>query len=112
MSEIQKLQDALQPGDRIVTTAGLHATVVSVSEELVTLETAPGIVTTWEKMSVVRVVSPGAQPAQEATEVSAQPDAGFPEHFPRAEQQDWDSHPENISDHDDDNRSGGHPENR
>ena len=126
MAEIQKLQDALQPGDRVVTTAGLHAIVISVSEELVDLEIAPGVVTSWEKMSVVRVVAPaaGSTPAVDQTSDPADnitnttnpafdqgtwnPDLGHND-GPRTHPQ---SHPENFGDNDGDDRPSGAPETR
>lgn len=46
------LQDSLTVGDRIVTTAGLHATVAALADETVELEIAPGIVTTWARQVV------------------------------------------------------------
>lgn len=102
MAEIQSLQDALQPGDKVVTTAGLHATVMSVSEELVTLEIAPGLVTTWEKLAVVRVVA-------HAGEVYGTPG---PIETPDSFSQYPDTHPENDPRPEDEDRSQGHPENR
>lgn len=114
MAEIQSLQDALQPGDRIVTTAGLHADVISLDGDLVELEIAPGIVTTWEKMSVVRVVSQGGQiPADTPIEADTDLDSSdFDQNFPNENNQYSDFHPENHPDADDQDRSHGHPENR
>lgn len=63
MQETTKLQDNLRVGDRIVTTAGLHASVHAIDGELVDLEIAPGVVTTFEKIAVVRKLS--AENAQE-----------------------------------------------
>lgn len=113
MAEIQKLQDALQPGDRVVTTAGLHAIVVSVSEDLVDLEIAPGVVTSWEKMSVVRVVAPaaGSAPAVDTAENPTNPTN------PAFGQGAWNpdlgqNHPENFGDVDGNDRPSGAPETR
>lgn len=103
MAEIQKLQDALQPGDTVVTTAGLHAIVVSVSEELVDLEIAPGLVTSWEKMAVVRVVQPAGGIAMDN-----QGPGATPIHPADGVQE----HPENFRSNDEDDRPSGHPENR
>lgn len=110
MAEIQKLQDALQPGDRVVTTAGLHAIVVSVSEDLVDLEIAPGVVTSWEKMSVVRVVAPaaGSAPAVDTVDNPTNPAFGQGAWNPDLER----NHPENFGDADGDDRPSGTPENR
>ncbi|ALC06062.1 hypothetical protein CDES_08285 [Corynebacterium deserti GIMN1.010] len=95
MSEIQKLQDALVPGDRVVTTAGLHCTVVSSTEDTVDLEVAPGVISTYEKISVVRVLQKTNAPQviDEPTEF---------------EQRD----PEGPVDGYTDGHTDGHPENR
>lgn len=114
MAEIQQLQDALQPGDRVVTTAGLHADVVSLSGDLVDLEIAPGVVTTWEKMSVVRVVvDTDAAHADAVMDTDDSLDsADFDQNFLTENDQYSDFHPENRPDSDDPDRSNGHPENR
>ena len=46
------LHESLQPGDRVHTTSGLEATVVSITEDTVDLEIAPGVVTTWMKLAI------------------------------------------------------------
>ena len=46
------LHESLQPGDRVHTTSGLHATVVALTDDTVELEIAPGIVTTWMKLAI------------------------------------------------------------
>lgn len=46
------LHESLQPGDRVHTTSGLEATVVSFTDDTVELEIAPGVVTTWMKLAV------------------------------------------------------------
>lgn len=53
MAEAAALQDSLQVGDRVLTTAGLHATVAALSDTTMDLEIAPGVVTTWSR-AVVR----------------------------------------------------------
>ncbi|RVW03461.1 preprotein translocase subunit YajC [Rhodococcus spongiicola] len=52
MQKTAELQDSLQVGDRVMTTAGLHATVVGLDDGTVDLEIAPGVVTTWTRMIV------------------------------------------------------------
>ena len=52
MQKVTELQDSLRIGDRVATTAGLHATVVALSDTTVDLEIAPGVVTTWARMVV------------------------------------------------------------
>ncbi|WP_433612581.1 preprotein translocase subunit YajC [Prescottella agglutinans] len=52
MQKTADLQDALQIGDRVMTTAGLHATVAGLDDGTIDLEIAPGVVTTWSRMVV------------------------------------------------------------
>ena len=61
-----QVQHQLVPGSRIMTTAGLFATVVSVSDTEVELEVAPGVVSTYARAAVARVVTPGADDDHEA----------------------------------------------
>jgi preprotein translocase subunit YajC len=46
------LHESLEPGDRVHTTSGLQATVISFTDDTVDLEIAPGVVTTWMKLAV------------------------------------------------------------
>ncbi|SIR87292.1 preprotein translocase subunit YajC [Williamsia sterculiae] len=55
-AQVQEMQDALQPGARVQTTAGLYATVVGVDDGVVDLELAPGIVTRWNRLAIREVV--------------------------------------------------------
>lgn len=68
--DMQRLQSGLIPGQRVVTTGGLFATVVSTDEDTVTLETSPGVTSRWAKGAVGRVL-PGepesASPPEENT---------------------------------------------
>jgi preprotein translocase subunit YajC len=48
----QEMQNSLSYGDRVMTTSGLHATVVSVSDDSIDLEIADGVVTTWLRAAV------------------------------------------------------------
>jgi preprotein translocase subunit YajC len=50
-----KMQRELEPGARIMTGAGLFATVVSVEGDRIVLETAPGVTSTWARGAVARV---------------------------------------------------------
>ncbi|GAA4472494.1 preprotein translocase subunit YajC [Rhodococcus olei] len=52
MAKTTELQDSLNIGDRVMTTAGLHATVAALGDTTVDLEIAPGVVTTWARMVV------------------------------------------------------------
>lgn len=63
-----QVQHEIAPGSRIMTTAGLFATVVSVSDTEVELEVAPGVVSTYARAAIARVVTPGADGDHEALE--------------------------------------------
>ncbi|GCE40819.1 Preprotein translocase subunit YajC [Rhodococcus wratislaviensis] len=51
-AKVTVLQDSLSVGDRILTTAGLHGTVVALGDDTIDLEIAPGVVTTWSRLVV------------------------------------------------------------
>src|SRR5919205_2749605 len=53
MAQAQQMQSSLADGDRVMTTSGLHATVVgSADETTVDLEIAPGVRTTWLRAAI------------------------------------------------------------
>jgi preprotein translocase subunit YajC len=52
----QELQASIVAGSRVMTTSGLHATVVEVSDTTIELEIAPGIYTTWIRAAVREIV--------------------------------------------------------
>jgi preprotein translocase subunit YajC len=52
----QQLQAGLAPGTKIMTTAGLYATVVDIDGQVVTLETAPGRHSRWDRRAIARVL--------------------------------------------------------
>ncbi|WP_407442149.1 preprotein translocase subunit YajC [Rhodococcus sp. (in: high G+C Gram-positive bacteria)] len=70
MAKVAELQDSLRIGDRVMTTAGLHATVVSLAEDTVELEIAPGVVTTWSRLVVRERVEPAHNSADDGGTVS------------------------------------------
>ena len=53
---LQAMLEALKPGDRVVTAAGIHGTVVGVSEEVVQLRIAENVKVEFSKSAVVSVV--------------------------------------------------------
>lgn len=57
MAKTAELQDSLGVGDRVMTTAGLHATVAALGESTVDLEIAPGVVTTWSRLVIRELVA-------------------------------------------------------
>jgi preprotein translocase YajC subunit len=63
----------LQAGAQVVTSSGLHASVVEVLDDgTVRLETAPGQVSRWDRMAVARVEPPVTE---SVTESAAEPGA-------------------------------------
>lgn len=58
---LAEVRDALVVGSTVITTAGLHATVTAVEDDIVSLEIAPGVVARFAKSAVVRVLDPAAQ---------------------------------------------------
>jgi len=55
--EATSTQQRVAPGAEVMTTSGLFATVVSVEDAVVTLETAPGQRSRWDKRAVARILS-------------------------------------------------------
>lgn len=58
--EAQQIQAGLSVGAEVMTTAGLYATVVALDDQTVTLETAPGQRSRWDRRAVARIVDPTA----------------------------------------------------
>ncbi len=63
--EAMQMQATLAPGDQIVTIGGLHATVVSIDDDVVTVEIAPGVNARYARPAIARVVKPAASAAAE-----------------------------------------------
>ena len=65
MAEAQRLQDSLTEGDRVMTTSGLHGTVVNTADDAtVDLEIAPGVRTTWARAAIrERITDDPVEPA-------------------------------------------------
>jgi preprotein translocase subunit YajC len=58
-AEQQSLLSSLEPGDRVMTTSGLLATVVDASDDSnIDLEIADGVVTTWLRQAVREKILP------------------------------------------------------
>jgi preprotein translocase subunit YajC len=66
--EAQTMQNTLGPGDEIVTIGGLHGTVVSIDSDVATLEIAPGVVVTFARPAIARVL-PRPEPVVDSEEV-------------------------------------------
>ena len=69
MKELREMQESLQPGDRVLTTSGLHATIVSVDSDDLELEIAPGVRTRWDRRVIrekfTAAGAPGTEPGTE-----------------------------------------------
>ena len=50
--EVQSLQAGLAVGDEVCTTSGLHGTVRSLDDTIVTLEVAPGVVLRFDRRAI------------------------------------------------------------
>ena len=57
MAAAQELQQSLQVGDKVLTSAGLHAVVAALQETTVDLEIADGVITRWERVVVREVLT-------------------------------------------------------
>ncbi|MEV6350556.1 preprotein translocase subunit YajC [Actinoplanes sp. NPDC051851] len=75
--EAMEMQNKLGPGDEIVTIGGLHGTVVTVDDEVVALEIAPGVgPVRFARQAIARVVSRADETAaaDETEETEAEPE--------------------------------------
>lgn len=61
--QMAQMQAALQVGDAVMTTTGLHARIVQLEDQVAGLEVAPGVVVRWDRRALVRAPGDdGAQP--------------------------------------------------
>ncbi|WP_030173793.1 preprotein translocase subunit YajC [Spirillospora albida] len=51
-----QMQTSIQPGSRVMTTSGMHATVVAVDDDGLLLEIAPGVEARFIKQAVMQVL--------------------------------------------------------
>jgi preprotein translocase subunit YajC len=89
-------QNAVAPGARVRTTAGMYATVVAVDGDDVVLEVAPGVEVRYLKRAVMDVVSPGS-PVEDTYEAEAgedEPEEAEDDTEHRAEEDDIQPHAE------------------
>jgi preprotein translocase subunit YajC len=54
----QALQESLAVGTPVMTTSGIHGTVVSLAETTVDLELAPGVVVTFARPAIMEIRQP------------------------------------------------------
>ncbi|MDV7242745.1 MULTISPECIES: preprotein translocase subunit YajC [Rhodococcus] len=71
MAKTTALQESLSVGDRILTTAGLHGTIVAMNDDTVDLEIAPGVITTWSRLVIrEQIVDSPIEPAEPASDAA------------------------------------------
>lgn len=66
----RELINALQPGQEVMTTAGVFGVVQALDGDLVLLEIAPGVVIRIVKMAIAETKSEGIEEAHAADELS------------------------------------------
>jgi preprotein translocase subunit YajC len=71
----EAMQDALVPGDEIITAGGLYATVRTIDEDRLEIEIAPGVIATLDRRAVAAV----AEDDEEAEEDSSEQEEPEPE---------------------------------
>jgi preprotein translocase subunit YajC len=54
--EAQQLQSSLDAGDQVVTIGGLHATIVTIDNDVATVEIAPGVVVKFARAAIARTL--------------------------------------------------------
>ena len=77
--EAQAMQSALGPGDEIVTIGGLHATVVAVEDDVVTVEISPGVNARYARPAIARVLTGGHEKVAETPAVAPKDEADVKE---------------------------------
>lgn len=58
MQDTIDLHESLRIGDRVHTTSGLAATITGITDDMVDLEIAPGVVTSWMKLAIRDRIEP------------------------------------------------------
>ena len=66
--KVAQQQNNVRPGARVRTTAGMYATVVAVDGDDVVLEVAPDIEVRYMKRSIMEVLAPGDETAEDEAE--------------------------------------------
>ena len=76
--EAQAMQSALGAGDEIVTIGGLHATVVAVDDDVVTVEIAPGVHARYSRPAIARVTRQDTVPVVDDAPIADEPQISSP----------------------------------
>ncbi|TDD68348.1 preprotein translocase subunit YajC [Jiangella aurantiaca] len=79
--QMVELQQSVQPGSKIMTTAGMLATVVEVDDDEVVLEVAPGVHSRYVRRAIANVIQP-EEPAAPASSTPPEAADDAPKHEP------------------------------
>jgi len=60
---LAEVRAAIEPGRRVLTTAGIQATVAAVEQGVVVLEVAPGVLVRFVDAAVVRILDEAPEPS-------------------------------------------------
>ncbi len=74
-SAAQQLQNALSPGDEVMLTSGIFASILEVSDETARVEIAPGIIVRVHRRAIGQIVR-DLQPPDDSDEYDASAPAG------------------------------------
>jgi preprotein translocase subunit YajC len=61
--QAQEMQNSLSLGTPVMTTSGMHGTIVALGDTTIDLEIAPGVVATFERRAILEVRKPAAPSA-------------------------------------------------
>jgi preprotein translocase subunit YajC len=61
--ERETMLSAVKKGDRVVTSSGIHGTVVAINEQIITLKIADQVRVDFDRGSVARIVAPSEKDA-------------------------------------------------
>ncbi len=67
-AQAQAMQDSLTIGTPVMTTSGLHGTVVALEEKTVDLEIASGVVVTFARPAIMEIRRPAGAVGDEGTD--------------------------------------------
>jgi preprotein translocase subunit YajC len=84
--EQTQMQGSVRPGARVLTTSGMQATVVTVDDDGMVLEIAPGVHARFVKQAVMQVLTDDAGEAPAGDDVAATEDGVAPGEPARAEE--------------------------
>lgn len=64
-AEVQKMQNSVQSGARVVSVSGMHGTVQEVRDNEIDLEISPGVSVTMDKVAILRTIEPETAPVDD-----------------------------------------------